>query len=120
MIRTQQSALSTRGMWPWVLQRVTGALLIGLLGLHFWVTHFGTIGPVTFENVLERVKLPLWFFVDLALLAVIIYHALNGVRTIVLDFGLSPRKALIFDWLLVILGMAMLVFGYWGLVPFQG
>lgn len=112
--------LKTRGMWPWVLQRATGALLLLLLGLHFWVTHFATKGPVTFANVTERVRSPIWFHIDVALLAVIIYHALNGVRTIILDLGLTRKKALALDWGLVALGLAMLAFGSWGLLPFQG
>jgi succinate dehydrogenase cytochrome b556 subunit len=107
-------------MWPWVLQRFSGVLILGLLGLHFWVTHFGTAGPVTFENVVERVRLPIWFHFDVALLAVIIYHALNGTRTIILDFGLTPRKTRVMDCCLVVLGLAMLVFGSWGLLPFRG
>ena len=119
-LSTQQLAVRTQGMWAWVLQRVTGALLLLLLGLHFWVTHFGTTGAITFDKVVDRVRLPIWFHIDVALLAVIIYHALNGVRTVILDLGLTRKKALALDWGLVVLGLAMLAFGSWGLLPFQG
>jgi len=105
-------------MWPWVLQRVTGILILGLIGLHFWVTHYA-VPSVTFGGVVDRLRLPIWFHFDLALLAVILYHALNGVRTVVLDFNIGRRKAVFLDWGLVAFGVALLAFGSWALLPFR-
>ena len=48
----------------WYLQRITGAALLLLLILHFWVEHFSTEvrdGGLTFEVVQRRFFQNRWF-----------------------------------------------------------
>src|SRR3954470_7341935 len=75
----------------WYLQRVTGAALLVLLILHFWVEHFTADvrhGGLTFEIVQRRFFQNRWFVaIDISFLLVALYHGLNGLRNIILDFG---------------------------------
>ena len=106
----------------WFLQRVTGAALLVLLILHFWVEHFTAevrTGGLTFEVVQRRFFENRWFVaVDIAFLIIALYHGLNGLRNIILDFGrvTGPYRVAV-TWGLVIVG---LVVAYWGIDAFVG
>src|ERR1700754_1974883 len=76
----------------WYLQRITGAALLLLLIMHFWVEHFTaevrTPAGLTFEVIQRRFFHNPWFVaVDLTFLFIALYHGLNGVRNILLDSG---------------------------------
>ena len=34
------------GFWPWFFQRVSGLMLIALLAVHIWMSHFSGLGAV--------------------------------------------------------------------------
>ena len=90
------------GFWPWFLQRVSGFLLIFLVGVHIWMTHFSGLGDVVrghqeelvlFEIVQQRLAQGLFIFIDFSLLALVLYHGLNGMRNILLEWGPAARHA---------------------------
>lgn len=121
--RTVESKTPERetGAWAWAMQRIT-ALLVGIfLGTHLWVLHFGssTSGPVTFDSVRQRLSGPGFLALDILLLVTVMYHALNGVRAILLDFGVGVRSQGKVTAVLVVIGVAGLVYGILGLVPFM-
>src|SRR3954466_14257012 len=106
----------------WFLQRVTGAALVLLLILHFWVEHFTAEvrhGGLTFEVVQRRFFQNRWFVaIDIAFLLIALYHGLNGLRNIIFDFGrVTPRYRTAVTVGLVIVG---LVVAYWGIDAFVG
>ncbi len=106
----------------WFLQRVTGAALLVLLILHFWVEHFTAevrSGGLTFETVQRRFFQNRWFIaVDVAFLLIALYHGLNGLRNIIFDFGrVTPAYRTAVTVLLVAVG---LVVAYWGIDAFVG
>lgn len=106
----------------WFLQRVTGAALLVLLILHFWVEHFTAevrTSGLTFEVVQRRFFENRWFVaIDIAFLIIALYHGLNGLRNIILDFGriTGPYRAAV-TWGLVVVG---LIVAYWGIDAFVG
>src|SRR5947207_15551728 len=106
----------------WYLQRVTGAALLLLLILHFWVEHFTADvrqGGLTFESVQRRFFQNRWFVaIDIAFLLVALYHGLNGLRNIIFDFGrrTAPYRIAV-TALLVLVG---LIVAYWGIDAFVG
>jgi succinate dehydrogenase hydrophobic anchor subunit len=59
------------GMWAWLIQRAAAVGLLVVIALHL-------------VNPFRRP-------VQAALLALALLHALLGVRSLLLDFGLSPR-----------------------------
>ncbi len=113
-------ARAVGGLWPWFLQRMTAALLIVFLGAHWGTLHFVLAGrSITFDRVSERLATPLFVFIDSALLALVIYHGLNGISIIVGDFAIGPRAKRAVDWALIIIGLGTFVYGLNALWPFM-
>ena len=106
----------------WYLQRITGAALLLLLIMHFWVEHFTADvrhHGLTFEIIQRRFFGNPWFVaIDISFLIIALYHGLNGVRNIVFDFGrVTPRLRVVVTALLILFG---LVVAYWGIDAFVG
>ncbi len=96
------------GAFNWFFQRITGAVLIITLLVHFWVLHFygAEHGEITYETVMKRLQNPLWRSIDLLFLVVAIYHALNGLVLEIHDYirAKGLRVALIGTlWIIAIL-----------------
>ena len=107
------------GDWAWLLQRVTAVLIAGILVVHLWIQHFANVGDeITFKEVSERLRNPLFLGLDVVLLAAGLFHGLNGVRAIILDFGLGRRGATALNASLIVAGLMVLRFGLFFLVPF--
>ena len=95
-----------RSMTFWLLQRITALLLVVALGLHIWASNFATDWATLFRGI-----------TDLSLLALALLHGLNGVRTVVLDYGPSLAGRQFLSALLTLLGIAGFLFGMYGLWP---
>lgn len=111
----------SRNALAWYMQRITGALLVPLLIAHFWVEHFMTAtlmrGDLSYEVILTRIANPWWQAIDISFLLIALYHGLNGLYSIVLDFGkIGPRGANVTAILLVIVGVA---WAFWGVMAFH-
>ena len=74
------------GMWAWLLQRIAAVGLIGVIAAHL-------------KNPFARP-------VQAALLALVLFHGLLGVRAILLDFGLRARWHRLLFLLALLAGMA--------------
>jgi len=92
-------------MFVWVFHRITGVLLIVLLAIKF----------VTSFYLMTKGQKPDWALVlhtnpltDTLLIISGVYHALYGLRTIILDIGLRKEKLLF--WLFTVLGGVICVF----------
>jgi succinate dehydrogenase hydrophobic anchor subunit len=123
MSEQQVSTSKTAGTWLWLFQRVTAVLLIVLLGLHIYVTHFMDINPeehITVAGVELRLDNFLYIVLDYSLLAVVLFHALNGARTVLLDFDMFYRRRKALDIGLVALGIVTMIWGIIVLFPFIG
>jgi succinate dehydrogenase/fumarate reductase cytochrome b subunit len=109
------------GIWPWLLQRVTGPALLIFLGVHMYVTHFGGFHLLTFDIIADRFRnAPLfWTGFDGLFLIFAVFHSLNGIRTIIFDFRLGPRLRLIATAIMWIIGLIIIVLGLGILVPYS-
>ena len=114
------------GFWPWFFQRVSGLMLIALLAVHIWMSHFSGLGAVIdgrqdelvlFGIVKRRLAQGLFVFVDFSLLALVLYHGLNGVRNILLEWRPASQRRQVTTglWLL---GAAAFAYGAWALMQF--
>ncbi|QCQ23354.1 succinate dehydrogenase, hydrophobic membrane anchor protein [Desulfoglaeba alkanexedens ALDC] len=74
------------GAFDWFFQRVSGVALLITLFLHFYVLHYATEGPVTYQKVMARLVSPTWKAIDVAFLVFAVYHAMNGFKMIVDDY----------------------------------
>ena len=110
-----------RNALNWYLQRITGAMLVLLLAAHFWVEHYMTAelqhGQLTYEAIHARVANPIWQAIDISFLLVALYHGLNGLRNIVLDYSrFSARAVQAITAGLAVLGI---VWAWWGITAFR-
>ena len=108
----------------WLAQIVTGAIIAILLGIHMVMMHlddllgfFGQeIGePVSWTSMIERADQGLWVGFYIALLALAIYHGLNGLRGIIFELSLSSRTEQITTRAIVAIGI--IAFGLGTYVP---
>ncbi len=113
--------------WPWLLQRVTAVGLIILLPIHIVVGHLFNIsevekgilsGLVVFSDVAERLETPTYWVIDLLLLTFALYHGLNGVRNVLLDYGLRGTGERVVTAGLSLIGVAAFAFGVLALSAF--
>jgi succinate dehydrogenase cytochrome b subunit len=80
------------GQWAWVLHRVTGVGIILFLFAHVVDTAVIGWGPEAYNRVLSVYHNPGVQLLELVLVGMVIYHAVNGVRIMLLDFW--PRASL--------------------------
>jgi len=113
--------------WPWLLQRVTAVGLIVLLPIHIVVNHLFNIvevergdlpGLVVFSDVAERLEAPTYWVIDLLLLTFALYHGLNGVRNVLLDYELRGAGERVVTGALSVVGIVAFVFGVLALAAF--
>lgn len=94
------------GIWAWLLQRITGLLLVAYLGAHLWTLHFSHIHtPLDslFRYLISNSFVPV-------LLGTILYRALNGIRVTLLDLGLSLQAQRALYWALMLTGTAVYLY----------
>ena len=111
----------SRNALAWYMQRFTGALLVPLLIAHFWVEHFMSAtlmrGDLSYAAILSRIANPWWQAIDISFLLIALYHGLNGLYSILLDFGkIGRRGANVTAVVLVVVGVA---WAFWGVMAFH-
>ena len=74
------------GMWSWVLHRITGVAIFFFLLVHVLDTSLVRLSPEAYNAVINTYKTPIIGLAELGLVAAILYHALNGLRIILIDF----------------------------------
>lgn len=78
------------GMWAWVLHKFTGWVLIGYLFTHIPVLSTAIEGPVIYSETLGGLEsLALVRFLEVGLLAVAVFHILNGIRLLFVDLSIG-------------------------------
>jgi len=73
-------------MWSWVLHRITGVAIYFFLLVHILDTSIVRISPQAYNGVIDSYKQPIMGIGEFFLVVAIGYHALNGLRIIVMDF----------------------------------
>jgi succinate dehydrogenase cytochrome b subunit len=74
------------GMWSWVAHRVTGVLIFFFLFVHVLDTSLVRVSPEAYDDTIAIYKNPLVNVMEYGLVAVVLFHALNGLRVIAVDF----------------------------------
>jgi succinate dehydrogenase / fumarate reductase cytochrome b subunit len=73
-------------MWSWVLHRISGATIFFFLFVHVLDTALVRVSPQTYNEVIQTYKTPLVGLMEFGLVAAVLFHALNGIRIILIDF----------------------------------
>ncbi|MFT4086991.1 MAG: succinate dehydrogenase, cytochrome b556 subunit [Gordonia sp. (in: high G+C Gram-positive bacteria)] len=97
------------GMWSWVLHRITGVTIFFFLFVHVLDTAVIRVNENTYTEIIETYKTPLIGLMEIGLVFCVLYHALNGLRVILVDFwgkGAKYQKQML--W--VILGVFAVLF----------
>jgi succinate dehydrogenase / fumarate reductase cytochrome b subunit len=74
------------GMWSWVAHRVTGVLIFFFLFAHVLDTALVRVSPDSYNRVIDTYKTPFVNLMEVGLVGAVLYHALNGVRVMLIDF----------------------------------
>ncbi|MEF8774057.1 MAG: succinate dehydrogenase, cytochrome b556 subunit [Halobacteriales archaeon] len=78
------------GMWAWILHKFTGWILVGYLFAHIAVLSTATAGAETYTTTLQSLEdLALVRIGEVGLLAVAVFHILNGIRLLFVDLGIG-------------------------------
>ncbi len=109
----------TSGKKTWMWQALSGLALVLLLGLHLFVNHFLRGGLLTFDDVQAYVRQPWAAALEFAFLVTVVYHAMVGVRAILLDTRWFARRVQAVNRALFLLGAALVAYGGWLLFAIQ-
>ncbi len=97
------------GMWSWVLHRITGATIFFFLFVHVLDTALVRVSPQAYNEVIETYKTPIVGLMEIGLVVAVLYHALNGIRVILIDFWQhGPRYQRAMLW--VVIGVFLAIF----------
>jgi len=102
------------GMWSWVLHRITGIAIFFFLLVHVLDTSLIRVSPEAYNAVLGTYKNPIMGLGETVLVAAIVFHALNGLRIILIDVwskGAQYQKQMF--WIVIGLWLVLLA----GFVP---
>jgi succinate dehydrogenase / fumarate reductase cytochrome b subunit len=73
-------------MWTWVLHRVTGVTVFFFLFVHVIDTSMVRVSPDAYNTAVDTYKNPLVGLMEVGLVAAVLFHALNGIRVVLVDF----------------------------------
>lgn len=74
------------GMLSWMLHRLAGVGVLLFLVLHIVDTFLVGFGPEVYDRVVALYKTPFMRVMEVGLVAAVVYHAVNGIRVILIDF----------------------------------
>jgi succinate dehydrogenase / fumarate reductase cytochrome b subunit len=106
-------------MWSWVAHRVTGVLIFFFLFVHVLDTALVRVSPEAYDKVVATYKTPIVALLEYGLVAAILFHALNGLRVIAVDFWIKGSRyqkqmlwAVVALWAVLMIGAIYPVLGH--------
>jgi succinate dehydrogenase / fumarate reductase, cytochrome b subunit len=73
-------------MWSWILHRGTGLMVLGFLFLHILDTSLIGFGKHHYDSIVGIYKTTWFRPLEVLLVGAVIYHSMNGLRVILIDF----------------------------------
>jgi succinate dehydrogenase / fumarate reductase cytochrome b subunit len=77
---------TSTGFISFVLRRFTGVALVLYLFTHMWVIGSALGGPEVFDARLATVQTTTFKFLEILLLAAVVYHAFDGIRLLIVHY----------------------------------
>lgn len=74
------------GMWSWILHRGSGLMVLGFLFLHILDTSLIGFGKHHYDTFVNIYKTSWFRPLEVLLVGAVIYHSMNGLRVILVDF----------------------------------
>ncbi len=101
-----------QGMWSWALQRITGVAVFFFLLVHVLDTALVRVSPDAYDLVIATYKTPIVNLMEVGLVGAVLYHALNGIRVVLVDFwGKGPRYQKQMLWAVAIVWVVVMIPG---------
>lgn len=98
------------GSVAWILHRITGLGLLGYLFIHIWALRSLVKGEAAFQKEMELFTTPVFKFAEWLLFAFVLFHALNGIRIVLVDFsGRGAHRQKLLLRVVYALGVAAMV-----------
>ncbi|RVW05184.1 succinate dehydrogenase, cytochrome b556 subunit [Rhodococcus xishaensis] len=108
--RTRSLYRGDPGMWSWVLHRITGVATFFFLFVHVLDTALVRVNPDTYDRVIETYKNPVVGLMEIALVAMVLYHALNGLRVMLIDFwSKGPQYQRVMLWAVLAIWFVVMI-----------
>jgi succinate dehydrogenase / fumarate reductase, membrane anchor subunit len=106
--------------WLWLFKIITGVLVVVILAIHFIVQHLvNPDGLLTFQQVVQWVSNPWVAFMEGTFVVLAVFHALLGVRSVLLDLRPSQGVIRVIDVTFSIVGVVAIIYGIWLLRAIQ-
>jgi succinate dehydrogenase / fumarate reductase, membrane anchor subunit len=106
--------------WSWFFMRVSGLVLVFLALAHFAITHIvNDVVETDAEFVYRRWDNPLWRTFDWVLLALALFHGLNGLRWSIDDYIRSRQARAVVKSVLYTVSGVLFAYGTFTIVAFQ-
>lgn len=106
-------------MWSWVAHRMTGLLTFFFLFAHVLDTALVRVSPESYDRVIDIYKNPFVNVLEVALVGAVLFHALNGLRIIAVDFWSEGARyqrqllwATVFVWVVVMVPAAFFMLAH--------
>jgi succinate dehydrogenase / fumarate reductase cytochrome b subunit len=72
--------------FAWLLHRISGLAIVLFLFLHIVDTSLVGFGPGAYDTFVSVYRFPPFRVLEVALVAAVLYHGINGMRVIAVDF----------------------------------
>jgi succinate dehydrogenase hydrophobic membrane anchor protein len=105
--------MNLSGAISYLLQRLSGILLLGALITHFWIMHFTGSGHVDYDAVAKRLSTIPYKAFNMGFLILVVYHGFNGLWAITLDYIQNERALKAIKGLILIAGAVLLIVGFY-------
>jgi len=90
-LRTNFKYYKHSGSWAWILHRVTGLGLTAYIYLHIYALTSLTQGEKAFDTEMKLFTTPVFKVLEWLLFSLVLYHAFNGVRIVLVDWANGAR-----------------------------
>jgi succinate dehydrogenase / fumarate reductase membrane anchor subunit len=106
------------GAPSWLLQRITGLVLIIAMVGHYILMHYTPASGHEFISTFARMQNPWWKVFYLTFVVLGMYHGLNGVWGILRDFKMKRWFSITIFGIIVVAGISFGVFGFMNVLSF--
>src|ERR1700737_5220014 len=97
-------------MWAWVLHRISGATIFFFLFVHILDAAMLRVSPQTYNAVVGDYKTPIVGLMEYGLVAAVLFHAMNGIRVILIEFWQhGPKYQRLMLWIVIGVWLAVVI-----------
>jgi len=117
-IKENLSYRKDSGSWAWIFHRISGIALIAYVFMHIWSLSPLANGEKAFNDKMALYSTPLFSVIEWLLFAFVLFHSLNGVRIVIVDWADGARyhkQLYLYSWIIGILlfiAMGVIMFSH--------